>query len=733
MTNIMKNNTHRDRIFGICAIFILLTLSSVINCNIIYSQENQRNNYKNLENKKITNLKSAINWKLTGSPIFIDDSDPSRDWVFTAANYAWCTGSGSWNDPYRIENVTISGTFENGIYINNSKVHFIIKNNTITNCLFSYIGYNNNVSGIWLNNVSNGIIMNNNVSSNEHGIYLVGSSNNTIINNFANNNLRQGLVLYYSSNNTIHENTFVYNLWMVSIWFSNFNNFSRNIITQSLSSIWRELEIIGFNNSFSGNNFTNCGIYISPTVERPLNDLSSHSIDTTNLVNGKPIYYYVKRQFLTPSKFLNAGQVILINCNNSAIFNLNITNGGSGIMLYYCNNITIFNNDISNQGYYGIFLYKSSQNIIAYNTILTTGAGIKLISSSRNNFSSNQFLGLSSGIIIDGVWNIFQENTFRDNSFAGIKIQWGGDMHNVIKKNNFSNNYYGIFLMGKGNTVYLNNFISNTINAYDYGEYNYYDNGTIGNYWDNYSGKDANDDGIGDTPHLVPGSYGNQDNYSIWWDAPVYIVTSPNHNEIFSENAPEINITITEGVNDTVWYTIDGGLTNFTCKTNDTVNQTAWNNLENGNVPLTIFMNDSRDFTSIKNITILKDTLAPIITINSPTLNQTYGIEAPLFDIQIIELSLVRKWYSLNDGQNITFKNQVQFDQVEWDKIEDGIVLIKFFAIDALGRIGMNSITVKKLSPSTIPGYDLILLIGIVSIMIVLSKKITKFHKKRQK
>jgi len=40
------------------------------------------------------NLKNSGYWDLTGSPIFIDDSDPNYNWRKTAAESDWCSGSG---------------------------------------------------------------------------------------------------------------------------------------------------------------------------------------------------------------------------------------------------------------------------------------------------------------------------------------------------------------------------------------------------------------------------------------------------------------------------------------------------------------------------------------------------------------------------------------------------------------------------------------------------------------
>ena len=65
------------------------------------------------------------------------------------------------------------------------------------------------------------------------------------------------------------------------------------------------------------------------------------------------------------------------------------------------------------------------------------------------------------------------------------------------------------------NTVYHNSFIDNHMQAFDSG-FNIWDNGypSGGNYWSNYTGKDANHDGIGDTPYNVRGGT-SQDRYPL--------------------------------------------------------------------------------------------------------------------------------------------------------------------------------------------------------------------------
>ncbi len=276
-------------------------------------------------------------------------------------------------------------------------------------------------------------------------------------------------------------------------------------------------------------------------------------------------------------------------------------------------------------------------------------------------------------------YNIIFNNYIRkDSLFGGTGISTGGDF----------------------NLIYFNVILGGGDHARDVGVNNKWDNGSIGNYWSDYSGVDANDDGIGDTPYVISGA--SQDNYPIWDDGddlgPNIIINSPSMNDAFGLIAPDFDVSINDAspIN-TRWYSIDDGITNYTFSGySGTVNQTAWDNKETEIITLRFYANDSLGHIGFKDVLIWKDLSAPKITITSPTPNQLCGIAAPTFDLQIIDPNLQEKRYSLNGRPNITFTTETQFSQTEWNQVGNGTVSIIFYAIDKVGNTNSSEVIVRK-------------------------------------
>ena len=258
---------------------------------------------------------------------------------------------------------------------NNSKgIYFFdtfdsrIKNNSI----------NNNQIGVSLIDSSNNSVTSNNVSyNNADGLDLQASNNNNIDRNNVSNNKEQGLLLELSTNNTIKGNNIGHNTQGI-----NFQDSSNNIMEKNL--------LIGNKYSFAAYG---------------LND-----IGTSNLVDGKPIYYLVNVSNRVIDSYSNAGMVYCINCNNISIKNLTIANNSIGISLDNISDSRIENNHI-NDNKYGIHLNSSSNNVISNNSVIHNINGMALLNSGNNILKSN--------IMMDNFYN-FEVDGFRNSQFKNV-------------------------------------------------------------------------------------------------------------------------------------------------------------------------------------------------------------------------------------------------------------------------------------------------------------------------
>jgi parallel beta-helix repeat protein len=138
---------------------------------------------------------------ISHAPIYINGNA-----AFTKPNPVNGGGSGTENDPYIIENWSISAEDANGIKISNTTAYFIVRNCLIEN------GYNEDPHfryyGIYLDNVVNGKIDNCACNNNYSGINFLGSSNNSVTGNTCSSNNDVGINLWEASNNnTIDNNT----------------------------------------------------------------------------------------------------------------------------------------------------------------------------------------------------------------------------------------------------------------------------------------------------------------------------------------------------------------------------------------------------------------------------------------------------------------------------------------------------------------------------------------------
>jgi len=392
----MKSNS---KIIILLIFGFFLAVSSITSINNFRADNvNNGMSVEDNDNTTLKSLKQAGYWN-NFSFIHIDGN-----WS-TAAGYAWCSGDGSWGNPYTIENITIDATSSvtrSGIYIINSKNdYFIIRNCTVYNS--GSVGID---AGIKLENTNNGMLTNNNCSNNRNdGILLLSDcDNNTISGNIVSDvvapNQEVGIELNQGCDgNTISGNTASYNTWFGII-----------------------LDDSCINNTILENTVT-------------YNDDSGIRLST--------------------------------DCDNNTISgNIANENWGHGIELDDCGNNIVSGNNIYENHFSGIYLDNCNDSIISRNTArnfagLNQDYGIRLVNGASNNTISG--------------------NLMKDN---GVEILISAACQN--------------------NLIYLNTLRAPAgwQHASDFGTNNYWNNSMVGNYWDNHTSPDSDNDGIVDTPFI---------------------------------------------------------------------------------------------------------------------------------------------------------------------------------------------------------------------------------------
>jgi len=433
-------------------------------------------------------------------------------------------GNGSSSNPYIIRGWEIVAGVSDfaAVFISESDAFFRLEDCHLTH---------SDGNAVQLDYVSNGILINNTCTESLNGIGIAFSNSNTIANNTLSHNDYHGIFMSASDGNVILGNNCSYNSYY-GIWLgvSDYNAISDNTCSWHTTS---GLEM-------------NSGIYLDSSSTNTLTNNSCLG----NTWGGISVYG-------------SSGNIMADNeCQGNRLHGIGLTSSNSNVLNRNNCSDSLESNMTGPEGK-GISLGGSSWNTLTDNICTNnTDIGIAILASARNTLTNNDCANNSlAGIYIDSwdqsaQWNILANSTCRGNAYGIMLWQWSSN--NTLVGNNCSENIInGIFLaysrdnfltnnsctrnleyglcvingessirnyVSRNNTIWNNTFTGNNgasgtydpshVQAYDGGSDNRWNSTEgYGNWWSDWSGPDADMNGIVDLPYNVNGSAGARDYY----------------------------------------------------------------------------------------------------------------------------------------------------------------------------------------------------------------------------
>ncbi len=393
-----------------------------------------------------SSIQDAINDSEDGDTVFVfDDSSPYYENItidksinLIGENRDTTEINGSkLDDLLDTVNISADNVYINGFNINNNQgyyyqaaINIFGDYATVTNCKI----HSNHWIGISLLDSSNSQIFDCELFNNLMAIHLVDSNENEIRTCYCYGN-GEDIILFKNSNyNKIINCTCIGNSYSgIHVQWSTGNqiiNCTCNNGSGGIGLAYAPNSIITGNTL--NNNYENFGVGSSILSDFYCN------IDTSNTINGKPIYYWVDHHNeQIPS---NAGFIGLVSCTNISVKNLQISNNFQGIVIAGSSNCTIEDCNFLNNDGHGVYIISSHDNKITN-------------CSNGNSFFSGIFLSSQSNS------NIFLNNTITNNQVCGLWLE--NSVDNNICNNTIKNSLRGILLDKSGNSFLRNNNMEN--------------------------------------------------------------------------------------------------------------------------------------------------------------------------------------------------------------------------------------------------------------------------------
>jgi len=395
----------------------------------------------------------------------------------------------------------VNGTYNlpNGIDIENS--------NIFLDCNNSMIRGDNlvNTYGIFIvADRDYNTIKNCHIANYSSGIYLTDANGpmDPDFNNLVNNTLEyneNGIRLYRDPEyNLIKGNVFKNNVYGIHLEEASslgpsYNNITKNIMfNNSISDVHISGRFSDYNNVWD-NTINNRVVY----------GYTGHNVYVINGIENT----YIGNATGPTSEGLYIYGGLRVNTNRTYIYKNYTFDGGIFLegngLVFDCKGSIFSGRGLS--GTRGITFFGNDYTIIRNCNIV--------------DFASGIYVADNNGPI-DSDLNLITNNTLKYND-KGIHLYRDVE-NNTITNNYLENNDYGIYSENSGgenpmyNLLYQNEFVDNTVQAYDGGLNNSWNNSEIGNYWNDYDIDiegcfDADSNFICDDPYNISGSAGSRD------------------------------------------------------------------------------------------------------------------------------------------------------------------------------------------------------------------------------